>query len=99
MKYLKVLFIMTDMLVVASACSLVEESEPAAEKQAPAAKNSAIEEVEAAVEEADNGETGEKQSFIANGKEWQLGFSDSQNGLFQEYVLAGETVGNWSELN
>jgi hypothetical protein len=98
LKHLKVLFVLAGMLVMASACSGAENSESASEKTAPAPERSAIGEVNAEEEVAGVGEAAEKESFIANGKEWQLGFTDSQNGLFKEYVLAGETVDNWSEL-
>lgn len=35
---------------------------------------------------------------VIGGKEWDLGFSDSSNGLFLEYVLKGESIEDWSEL-
>ncbi|MGD6900913.1 hypothetical protein [Bacillus infantis] len=91
MKHLKLLLVLIGLFMTSAACSRAEESEPAPDKKTAAPVKNAIEEVEAE-------EAAEKESFIANGKEWELGFTDSQNGLFKEYVLAGETVDNWSEL-
>ncbi len=98
MKHMKLVLVLTGLIMMSAACSGAAESEPASDKMTAAPVKNAIEEVDAAGEEKDAEEAAEKESFIANGKEWQLGFTDSQNGLLKEYVLAGETVDNWSEL-
>lgn len=98
LKQLKLSLFLAGLIMISAACSGAGESESASDKKDAAPSKNAIEAVDAAGEKTDAEEASEKESFIANGKEWQLGFSDSQNGLFQEFVLAGETVDNWSEL-
>jgi hypothetical protein len=98
LKLLNLSLLLTGLILMSAACSETGESESASEKKAAALEKNAVEEADAAGEKTDVEEAAAKESFIANGKEWQLGFTDSQNGLFQEFVLAGETVDNWSEL-
>lgn len=42
---------------------------------------------------------GEKATPQFDGRDWKLGWSQNQNGgVFEEYVVDGENVQNWSEL-